>query len=110
MPNLIEIEYEQTGASAATNPLGMRQMQARAFEARHHPHILLKAPPASGKSRAMMFLALDKLENQGIKKVVIAVPEQTIGASFRDTPLADHGFWKNWKQAWTAMPAMTAAS
>lgn len=96
MPNLIEIPYEQTGASASTNELGMREMQARAYEARNHQYLLLKSPPASGKSRAMMFLALDKLENQGVKKVVIAVPEQSIGASFRNTALTKHGFWKDW--------------
>ncbi len=96
MPNLIEIEYEQTGVSAKTDVLGMREMQARAYEARTHQYILLKAPPASGKSRAMMFLALDKLANQGIKKVVIAVPEQSIGASFRDVALSNDGFWADW--------------
>ncbi len=96
MPNLIEIQYEQTGASAATNALGMREMQARAFEARGHQYLLLKAPPASGKSRAMMFLALDKLQNQGIRKVVIAVPEQSIGASFKNAALSEHGFWSDW--------------
>jgi superfamily II DNA or RNA helicase len=96
MPNLIEIEYEQTGASASINHLGMREMQARAYDARDHQYILLKAPPASGKSRAMMFLALDKLAKQGLKKVVIAVPEQAIGASFRNTPLSKHGFWMDW--------------
>lgn len=96
MPNLIEIEYEQTGASASTNDLGMREMQARAYDARDHQYILLKAPPASGKSRAMMFLALDKLAKQGLKKVVIAVPEQAIGASFRNTALSKQGFWMDW--------------
>jgi hypothetical protein len=96
MPNLIEIEYEQTGTSASTNELGMREMQARAFESRTHQFVLLKAPPASGKSRAMMFVALDKLENQGLKKVVIAVPQETIGASFKNTPLSKHGFWSDW--------------
>lgn len=96
MPNLIEIPYEQTGASASTNELGMREMQARAFDARGQQFVLLKAPPASGKSRAMMFVALDKLENQGLKKVVIAVPQETIGASFKNTPLRKHGFWSDW--------------
>ncbi len=96
MPNLIEIPYEQTGASTSTNELGMREMQARAYESRAHQYVLLKSPPASGKSRAMMFVALDKLENQGVKKVVIAVPEQSIGASFRNTALTKHGFWKDW--------------
>ena len=96
MPNLIDIEYDQSGASASIDELGMREMQARAYESREHQNILLKAPPASGKSRAMMFLALDKLENQGVNKVIIAVPEQNIGASFKNTPLAEYGFWKDW--------------
>ena len=96
MPNLIEIEYEQSGSSASTNELGMREMQARAYEARTEQYILLKAPPASGKSRAMMFLALDKLVNQGVKKVIITVPEEAIGASFKNTSLSDFGFWSDW--------------
>ena len=96
MPNLIEIEYEQSGSSASTNELGMREMQARAYEARTEQYILLKAPPASGKSRAMMFLALDKLVNQGLKKVIITVPEEAIGASFKNTSLSDFGFWSDW--------------
>jgi len=32
-------------------------------------YILLKAPPASGKSRALMYLALEKLKNNQVKKV-----------------------------------------
>jgi acyl-CoA synthetase (AMP-forming)/AMP-acid ligase II len=41
--------------------------------------LLIKAPPASGKSRALMFIALDKLTNQGIKRVVAAVPSKKYG-------------------------------
>lgn len=96
MPNLIEIEYEQSGSSAATNDQGMREMQARAYDSRTHQYILLKAPPASGKSRAMMFLALDKLKHQGLNKVIIAVPEQAIGASFKNTALSEYGFEADW--------------
>lgn len=96
MPNLIEIEYNQSGSSASTNELGMREMQARAYEARNHQYILLKAPPASGKSRAMMFLALDKLENQGLEKVIVTVPEEAIGASFKNTNLSEYGFGSDW--------------
>lgn len=73
--NLVNIEYAQTGQSSATNELGMREMQAMVYEQRQRPYLLVKAPPASGKSRAMMFVALDKLANQGIRKVVVAVPE-----------------------------------
>lgn len=74
----------------------MREMQAKAFAKRDAQYLLLKAPPASGKSRALMFLALDKLTHQGIKKAIIAVPEMSIGGSFADTELAKHGFFADW--------------
>lgn len=97
MPNIVDVSYQQTGQSTKTNPLGMRDMQARAFEARDAQYLLLKAPPASGKSRALMFLGLDKLRNQGIKKVIVAVPERSIGSSFAETNLKAHGFFANWE-------------
>ncbi|MDQ7090530.1 MAG: ATP-dependent helicase [Methylococcales bacterium] len=74
-------------------------MQIRAFEARHAQYLLLKSPPASGKSRALMFLGLDKLYHQGIKKVIVAVPERAIGASFDCTKLTQHGFFADWDYA-----------
>jgi Rad3-related DNA helicase len=74
----------------------MREMQARAFDARNAQYLLLKAPPASGKSRALMYIALDKLTNQGLKKVIVAVPERTIGSSFRSMNLKRTGFWADW--------------
>jgi hypothetical protein len=43
-----------------------------------------------------MFVALDKLANQGIKQAIIAVPEKSIGASFRDQPLSQFGFFADW--------------
>lgn len=85
--NLVNIQYAQTGKSSTTNELGMREMQAIVYEQRTRQYLLVKAPPASGKSRAMMFVALDKLANQGIRKVVVAVPEKSIGRSFMDTDL-----------------------
>lgn len=97
MPNLIEVTYDQTGKSISTNHLGMREMQERAFAARNSQYLLLKAPPASGKSRALMFLALDKLFNQGIKKVIVAVPERSIGGSFKPTDLKANGFFADWE-------------
>ncbi|MGB1257999.1 MAG: DEAD/DEAH box helicase [Thiolinea sp.] len=96
MPNLVDVTYAQTGESTATNNMGMRDMQARAFAAREARYLLLKAPPASGKSRALMFLGLDKLFNQGVKKVIVAVPERSIGASFAPTQLTEHGFFADW--------------
>jgi len=74
----------------------MREMQALAFEKRDEQYLLLKAPPASGKSRALMFLALDKLFNQGLSKAIVAVPERSIGASFASTDLTTHGFFTDW--------------
>lgn len=95
--NLVNVTYAQTGQSKSTNELGMREMQAKAYEARSAKYLLLKAPPASGKSRALMFLALDKLVNQGIKKVIVAVPERSIGNSFAPTELTKYGFYANWE-------------
>ncbi len=97
MDNLVQIHYDQTGASATTDALGMREMQRIVFQARTRQYLLVKAPPASGKSRALMFVALDKLVNQGIKRVVVAVPEKTIARSFKDTELKRYGFFADWK-------------
>jgi restriction endonuclease len=76
--------------------MGMREMQGRAFEARNAQYLLLKVPPASGKSHALMFLGLDKLFNQGVKKVIVVVPERSIGSSFAPTKLTEHGFFADW--------------
>lgn len=97
--NIVDISYAQSGQSSATNALGMREMQAKAYEARDKRYLLIKAPPASGKSRALMFIALDKLEHQGIRKVVVAVPEKSIGRSFANTELKKYGFFADWKVA-----------
>jgi len=96
MENLVNVNYAQTGESTKTNKYGMREMQERAFAYRTSQYLLLKAPPASGKSRALMFIALDKLKNQDIKKVIVAVPERSIGASFKKTELSKFGFFADW--------------
>mgnify|MGYP000695853354 CR=1 FL=1 len=96
MPNLIDVTYAQTGESTSTNEMGMRAMQARAYEARENQYLLIKAPPASGKSRALMFIALDKIHNQGVKKAIVAVPERSIGGSFSPEPLSKYGFFTDW--------------
>jgi superfamily II DNA or RNA helicase len=72
-------------------------MQERAYQKRGEQYLLIKSPPASGKSRALMFIALDKLTNQKLKQVVIVVPEKSIGASFHDEPLSEFGFFADWK-------------
>ena len=97
MPDIVHVTYGQTGQSSQTNKYGMREMQEKAYQARDAKYLLLKAPPASGKSRALMFIALDKLVNQGLKKVIVAVPEKSIGGSFGTTNLKDFGFFSNWE-------------
>ena len=94
MPNLIT---HVCGTHKATvNAMGMREMQSRAFDARNAQYVLIKAPPASGKSRALMYIGLDKIVNQGIKKIIVAVPERSIGNSFKTTPLKPSGFFADW--------------
>lgn len=92
----ISVAYQRTGASTKSNAMGMRAMQERAYQKRGEQYLLIKSPPASGKSRALMFIALDKLHNQGVKQAVIVVPERAIGASFSDEPLSKFGFYSDW--------------
>ena len=93
----VSVSYAQDGSSTRSNSLGMRPMQERAYQKRGEPYLLIKSPPASGKSRALMFIALDKLANQKIKQAIIVVPERSIGASFHDEPLSQYGFFADWK-------------
>ena len=93
----VSVSYASNGSSTKANEFGMRVMQERAYEKRGEQYLLIKSPPASGKSRALMFIALDKLNNQGIKKALIVVPEKSIGASFNDEPLTQYGFHWDWK-------------
>src|SRR5665213_3516932 len=93
----ISVTYAHNGSSTKANVLGMRPMQERAYEKRGEQFLLIKSPPASGKSRALMFIALDKLQHQGLKQAIIVVPEKAIGASFHDEPLTKFGFWADWR-------------
>lgn len=92
----VSVSYARTGSTNKANALGMRPMQERAYEKRGEQYLLIKSPPASGKSRALMFVALDKLANQGLKQAIIVVPEKSIGSSFADEPLSKFGFWADW--------------
>src|SRR6266496_4014070 len=92
----ISVSYARNGASIKANALGMRPMQERAYEKRGEQYLLIKSRPASGKSRALMFIALDKLHNQGLRQAIIVAPEKSIGASFNDEPLTKFGFWADW--------------
>ncbi len=96
MNNVFETSYQQTGNSISINDMGMREMQKRVYEKYAAQYLLLKAPPASGKSRALMFVALEKLRNHLVKKVIVAVPERSIGKSFSSTNLKVNGFHTDW--------------
>lgn len=93
----VSVTYAQDGTSTRPNALGMRPMQERAYQKRGEQYLLIKSPPASGKSRALMFIALDKLENQKLKQAIIVVPEKAIGSSFHNEPLSQFGFWADWQ-------------
>ena len=92
----VSVTYARNGVSTRSNELGMRPMQERAWAKRGEQYLLIKSPPASGKSRALMFIALDKIHNQDLRQAIIVVPEKTIGASFNDEPLSQFGFWADW--------------
>ncbi|WP_421929301.1 DEAD/DEAH box helicase [Neoaquamicrobium sediminum] len=92
----VSVSYARNGASTKANALGMRPMQERAYEKRGEQYLLIKSPPASGKSRALMFIALDKLAHQDLKQAIIVVPEKSIGSSFNDEPLTKYGFEADW--------------
>jgi len=93
----VSVKYAANGNSTKSNELGMRAMQERAYEKRGEQYLLIKSPPASGKSRALMFIALDKLHNQGLRQAIVVVPERSIGSSFTDEPLSKFGFWADWQ-------------
>ncbi|WOD11667.1 DEAD/DEAH box helicase [Pseudomonas sp. NyZ704] len=95
----VSIATAHTGASSKANELGMRTMQERAYTKRGEQYLLIKSPPASGKSRALMFIALDKLNNQGLQQAIVVVPERSIGGSFADEPLTQDGFYWDWQVA-----------
>ncbi len=95
----VSVRYAGNGRSTQANALGMRPMQERAYQKRGEQYLLIKSPPASGKSRALMFIALDKLHHQARRQAIIVVPERSIGASFHDEALTQAGFWTDWQVA-----------
>lgn len=54
----VSVQYAGDGGSTRSNELGMRPMQERAYEWRGEQYLLINLPPASGKIRALMFVAL----------------------------------------------------
>ena len=92
----VSMKYAGDGSSTRANNMGMRPMQEMVWQKRGEQYLLIKSPPASGKSRALMFVALDKLINQKLKQAIIVVPERSIGASFHSEPLTKFGFFADW--------------
>src|SRR4051794_10729676 len=103
----VSVRYARNGSSTRANALGMRPMQERVWQKRGEQYLLIKSPPASGKSRALEYVALDKLANQGVKQAIVVVPERSIGASFHDEALSQSGFWADWsvKPKWNLCDA-----
>jgi superfamily II DNA or RNA helicase len=94
---LANINLHSTGASVTTNSMGMREMQAKAYEKADKQYVILKSPPASGKSRACEFIALKKLHDGTVKKAVIAIPERSIAKSYHPIELSKWGFPWDWE-------------
>src|SRR3954465_8049672 len=92
----VSVSYARNGSSTKTNALGMRPMQERAYERRGEQYLLIKSPPASGKSRALMFIAPDKPAKRGLKQAIGVLPENSPGRGFQFEPLTRFGFWADW--------------
>jgi superfamily II DNA or RNA helicase len=93
---IFEANFSADGSSSESNASGMRPMQAKVFEHAGDKFLLIKAPPASGKSRALMYVALEKMRLGQVKKTIVAVPERSIGSSFSTVYLSKYGFHSDW--------------
>ncbi len=60
-------------------------------------YLLIKSPPASGKSRALMFIAARQVAKSRIEAGHHRCAGKAIGASFHDEPLTQFGFWADWR-------------
>jgi hypothetical protein len=96
MTDFVSIQYPDLERAPDPADQGMREMQRKAFAKRASQYLLIKSPPASGKSRALMYVGLDKLREQGLRKLIVAVPEKTIAASFAPVLLTKDGFAYDW--------------
>ena len=94
---LAGIELHTTGSSVSTNSMGMREMQAMAYEKADEQYVILKSPPASGKSRACEFITLKKLNEGQVQKAIIAIPERSIAKSYHPNNLTKWGFPWDWE-------------
>lgn len=56
MPDILTVRYAQTGKSTTANAMGMRDMQARAYEKRMHSTCCSKLLPFPGNRVRSCFL------------------------------------------------------
>ena len=78
----VSVIYAGSGKSLTPNGVGMRAVQSHVWQFRGGQYLLLKSPPASGKSRALMFVALDKLHRQNVKQAIVVVPRNRLGETW----------------------------
>ena len=70
----VSITAARTGASTKANAMGMRAMQERVYAFRGEQYLLIKSPPASGKSRATYpDLSIPRDENFMIVEILWSV-------------------------------------
>ena len=92
----VSVTYARTGSSTKANAFGMRPMQERVYEKRGEQYLILKSPPASGKSRALCLLRSTSLSIRASSKPsswcrnAPSVPASTM-SRFRK-----FGFWADW--------------
>ncbi|MES2831590.1 MAG: hypothetical protein V4695_06325 [Pseudomonadota bacterium] len=80
----MSITTERTGVLSRPDERGMRAIQQLVYAECGKQYLLVKSPPTLGKSRALMFIALDELYGQDLRQALIVVLERAIGTSFAD--------------------------
>ena len=91
------VTYARNGASTKANALWMRPMQKRVFEKRGEQYLLIKSPPASGKSRALMYqIEIKGLAEPRSKEAARICQEdlnEVIAAFVQDKPTLERGLF-----------------
>jgi hypothetical protein len=59
--------------------------------------LLIESPTGFRQKQSINVYCLDKLVHQGLKKVIVAVPEKSIGGSFGKPELKNFGFFADWE-------------
>ncbi|WDE98528.1 integrase repeat-containing protein [Lentisphaera profundi] len=66
---------------------GLRPFQNQVYEHRDEKIIVINAMTGAGKSICSQTIALYKLAEEQVKRVIIAVPQKSIGVNFREYPV-----------------------